>query len=328
MTEKELIQIFDNDKPKYLAWGRFLQSSLNESIKTELGSENKFNDFIKIHFPPRLKNNESLISKAFYRNKNYSNPYNDITDKVGFRYVVLLVEHIKLIQRIVETNESWSYSKDRDFEEERNNNPLVFNYQSVHYILKNKKTFNFEKTEIPEGIACEVQIRTLLQHAYSELTHDTIYKPRSSTSHNVLRAVARSMALIETTDQIFEEVNMTLKKANNSITIFFNSLSNLYSTFNKPNIEPKMNYFILDSYREQIEEIKFSDIENFIYDNNFLGNIIKEKFELSLLYKQPVLLFIYYLIKKKRNICKTKWPLTASELRPMFTDLGIAFENG
>lgn len=327
MTEKELVLKFEREKPKYSAWASFLQSSIDQTIKTKLSAEENFNNFIKIYFSPRLKNNNSLISKAFYRNKNYSDPYNEITDKVGFRYVVLLVDDINIIKEVIEQNEQWGYSKDRDFEEERINKPHIFNYQSVHYILRNNKLLEYQGVEIPEGMTCEVQIRTLLQHAYSELTHDTIYKPQSSTSHQVLRAVARSMALIETTDKIFGEVNMTLKNANDIITKFFNSLTQLYTVFNKPNIEPKMNYFILDSYREQIKEINFSDIENFIIENKFLGEIVQEKFELSLLYKQPVILFIYYLINKKRNICRMNWPLTETELKPMFIDIGVAFEN-
>ena len=49
-------------------------------------------------------------------------------------------------------------------------------------------------------------MRTLLQHAHSELTHDTIYKPSVVQTPAMLRAAAKSMALIEATGDYFEEL--------------------------------------------------------------------------------------------------------------------------
>src|SRR3546814_12228521 len=39
------------------------------------------------------------------------------------------------------------------------------------------------------GTPCEVQLRTLLQHAHSQLTHDTIYKPKTIASSHTKRFV-------------------------------------------------------------------------------------------------------------------------------------------
>ncbi|MGY4363210.1 hypothetical protein ACVWZR_002390 [Bradyrhizobium sp. i1.3.1] len=49
--------------------------------------------FVKLPIKPRLKTGGSFVTKAFYntkRKKPYSNPYEEITDKVGVRIVVLL----------------------------------------------------------------------------------------------------------------------------------------------------------------------------------------------------------------------------------------------
>ena len=124
------------------------------------------------------------------------------------RFVVLLTSDIRKICDVIDNAESkkfWTASKDRDYEKERDEKPLEFTYQSVHYVLRAKQGIQLEGTNIPEGTACEIQIRTLLQHAHSELTHDTLYKPKANAASSVKRTVAKSMALIEATDEFFEQ---------------------------------------------------------------------------------------------------------------------------
>ena len=59
---------------------------------------------------------------------------------------------------------------------------------------------------VPVGTPCEIQIKTILQHAYSELTHDTIYKPKVDATPKMRRTAAKSMALIEATNDYFQQV--------------------------------------------------------------------------------------------------------------------------
>lgn len=324
MTEEEFRNRYLAEIPTFNAYGKFINQRIINGIEE---SGKKTGDFIKIPSYPRVKEIGSVLSKAFFRNKNYEDPYLEITDKVGVRFVVLVTRDIEFTKNIIEKDEFWNYSKDRDFEEEREKNPLIFEYQSVHYILRNKESFLYENIQIPKNTPCEVQIRTLLQHAYSELTHDTIYKPQSISLPEIIRPIARSMALIETTDNIFNEVQMTILNANKEMNDFMKSLIDLYKCILQPEYEPKMNYLILDAYRDLLKEIAVSDIDSFLTRNSFLHEVIKSKTTISLLYRQPIILFLYFLIKMRRNVCKNNWPLTDEELRPLFTDLGIAFER-
>ena len=180
--------------------------------------------------------------------------------------------------------------------------------------------------KIPMDTACEIQIRTLLQHAYAELTHDIVYKPKTRAEPKVLRSVAKSMALIETTDDIFKEVTMSVKREENQVVSFLDGLKKLYGSIASPDYEEKINMFILDAYRELVNSIDLADVESFIIENKTVKDIIERQWETSLLYRQPIVLLLLYLINVQRNNCKMLWPLTASELRPLFIDLGIAFE--
>lgn len=324
MTEQEFISLYKEEIPIFSSWGDFVNLNILDSLKNYFKFEDELNNFLKIPPVPRVKEVKSLVSKAFYRaDKNYTDPYNQITDKVGVRYVVLLQEDINIISKIVEKNNSWKFSKDRDFEEEKFNKPFVFDYQSIHYVVFSKREFEYKNILIPQNTPCEIQIRTLLQHAYSELTHDTIYKPIDPVPPNVLRIVAKSMALIETTNDLFSDVQKTLKNESKNNMFYLKKLEEIYSEITNPDLEKKLNMFILNSFKDLLSEINMEDIEHFFQNSPHLKEIILRKYNDYLIYRQPIVLLIFYLISKNyRNKLRKFWPLTDNELRPMFIDMG------
>ena len=324
MDEIEFIKKYESEKPMYNSWGNYVAKQILSHLKEKVD----VNIFLKIPPIPRLKDNASILQKAFYRNKAYTNPYNDITDKVGVRFVVLLLSDIKVIKKIIEHNEVWSFSKDRDFEEERKAKPSVFEYESVHYILRNKNIIITDNNiVIKKGTPCEVQIRALLQHAYSELTHDKTYKPKTIVKPEVYRLIARSMALIETTDNIFEEVNNMLKKSNKADNNLLPYLTDLYKKINIPQTEEKLTNSIFDSYKEDISKVKIEEIQQFLNKYKFIKDIINDRYNKKLLYRQPIVLLIYYMAKTKHNNTWNKWPFTHEQIKQIYIDLGIGYQD-
>lgn len=326
MNEAEFIAQYQKELPLYQAWGEHVNKLITNALVAEMGGEKEVDLFLKIPPKPRVKDVNSVVSKAFYRNKNYRDPYTEITDKVGVRFVVLLKKDIQLICKLIENVDIWSHSKDRDFEKEKLANPTTFDYQSDHYIVKNKEKLSIGDTLIPKDTPCEIQIRTLLQHAYGELTHDTLYKPKTQASPDIVRSVSKSMALIEVTDEIFGQVTMTIKTYQNEFDDFLLNLRELYDNIVTADYEEKLNTLILDAFRDVISDDVFAEV-NEIASETMIRDIIKRKYESSLLYRQPIILLIYYLILEKRQLCKLSWPLTDNELQPLFSDLGIAFDS-
>lgn len=215
--EKEFLRLYEQNKDIYNAWGGYVKEKIYNKV-TDIIKKMGISPacFFKISPQARLKEDLSLVQKAFHRNKNYSDPWNDITDKVGCRFVVLLLSDIKIVQKAIEDcADIWFFSHDRDFVKEKLDDPEKFAYQSQHYILKNIKSLNYDGVAIPPNTPCEVQIRTLMQHAYSELTHDTIYKSDFKQLNNVVRITSRCSALIESTDELFEQATDTLNVLNN-----------------------------------------------------------------------------------------------------------------
>lgn len=324
MDEQIFIQKYEEEKVFLEKWGNIINNKIISSLKAKRINTDLF---LKIPSTVRIKDNKSIINKAFYRKKNYKNPLIDITDKVGIRFVVLLGNEISIIEDIIENEEMWDYSKDRDFEKEREENPTLFDYQSVHYILRNKEEINLAGIIIPKDIACEVQIRTLLQHAYSELTHDTIYKPNKSAEAWVKRLVARSMAMIETTDTIFEEVNEVMKNNNNIINDLLPIIESEYATIATSEEDNNLVSIIIDAYEAELKDLNINDLKDFLSrKSKVLRTQITRKYNSYLLFRQPIILLLFYLVDKKKVATRKNWPFTTEMLKPIFISLGHKFD--
>ena len=330
MNQKKILELWQKDKPFYEAWSKFISQEIEKRLIRSIAPMS-LNYFLKIPMVPRLKGDTNLIDKALHRGKQYENPYNDITDKVGMRYVVLLTTQISQICNIIESSDCvdfWNWTKDKDYEEERLAKPLEFSYQSMHYLLRAKAGISIEAVDIPNGIACEVQIRTLLQHAHSELTHDTLYKPKVIASPSVKRTVAKSMALIEATDEFFDKAMEELNCAGEPQRILLDFLTSAYQTGTGlvPGQE-RSNQLVIDSFIEYLSNDAKSEIQKFLTTKSYIFDKIKEQNGMRHFFNQPVVLLAYYLVEIMTSRVKENWPIDSDDLAKVFSDLGKKYEG-
>lgn len=326
MTEEEFQQHWDRDKLAYDTWGGFVVST----ICTELKKAGKSIDaFLKVPPKHRVKDEESLIDKAFYRpDKSYTDPYSEIEDKVGARFVVLLIEDIRLIDDIIKRSDLWTFDACKHFDEDKEREPLLFTYQSVHFILRPKNALNIRGCNITMEIPCEVQIRTLLQHAHAELTHDAIYKAKRAVKPSVHRTVAKSMALIETTDGFFNEVSHLLNNGPVEELGIVSKLDAIYfsSTKIRPNTQ-KSILTILDEFEDLVDDTLIDSIESYINKTPEIAEITQEKYSDSALYKQSTVLLLYWMLKRKKRKLLDSWPFDKSILVPLANDIGVSMRD-
>jgi len=326
MTEEEFLARWDSERPMYEKWGAFVATCLVKDLgpliapaSTEL--------FVKLPITPRLKTGGSFITKAFYNTKRktpYQNPYDEITDKVGVRLVVLLPTQISKVQAALEHCDLWEFSKDRDYEQEIAQKPYVFEYQSVHYVVRAKNDIDVEGTTVRKGTPCEVQIRTLLQHAHSELTHDTIYKPSVEKTPQMERAVSKAMALIEATSDYFEDVARLIEGLTSPSRKLTEELIHLYRERVGLAPEPtKVDGLILEAYGSD-DPALVDNLREFLSSKDFLAERIAERAKTKMLFRQPSILLVYQAVSGLPRQAATKWPLTANELSPVYTDLGMS----
>tara|TARA_R110002110_G_scaffold68080_4_gene184729 strand:+ start:37058 stop:38044 length:987 start_codon:yes stop_codon:yes gene_type:complete len=325
MTEEELKRKWKSDQAIFARWGEVIKAEVTEKL-AEAGKDPMV--FFKIQPEPRLKSEQSLIDKAFYRDKDYSNPYAEIEDKVGVRFVVLLLDDIKLICDIVEGSQTWDFDACKHFDEDKQREPLLFTYQSVHYILRPKTRIRGKDGDIPTDTPCEVQIRTLLQHAHAELTHDAIYKSKKAVRPIVHRTVAKSMALIETTDEFFSVATKELNFGPIEAHQIVQRLNALYYSFTgiQPHVQ-KSTLIVLGEFENLVSEENIQNIqEQIVNDTNyaFLAEVIKTRYPENAVYQQSIVLFVYWmLITKKRRLLES-WPLANDILEHLATDVGVS----
>lgn len=325
MTEQEFLKRWEHEKPVYQAWADFIKNKIEQALTAAI-APTQLDYFLKVPVKPRLKLESALVDKAFYR-KQYANPYDDVTDKVGMRFVVLLTSDIKKVCQIIESTESkafWDASKDRDYEAERLEKPLEFSYQSVHFVLRATKGNSFSGIEILENTPCEVQIRTLLQHAHSELTHDTLYKPKIVAQPSVKRTVAKSMALIEATDEFFEQAMLDIEKAIKPQNDILNLLKDIYRNNVHQDVgDEQSNQLLVDTYFELLPENPIAAISAFLDKVAYIYPKIKQYRETRHIFSQPAILLIYYLASHTPARTAEMWPLDRDDLNLVFSDLGI-----
>lgn len=326
MNEKEFLEKWREEKPIYKAWGSFVKDKICEELTR---ADVDLDVFLKVPARPRVKEDTSLVDKAFYRvNKNYKNPYSEIEDKVGLRFVVLLLDDIDLVCSVIKNCTCWDFDECKHFYEERRKDPLLFTYQSVHFILRPREDISVNGVTIPVHIPCEVQVRTLLQHAHAELTHDAIYKAKRTIQPEVHRTVAKSMALIETTDDFFRQVSGSLSRGPLEELGVSQRLNGIYQSFTGQSpANQKSSIVIWDQFEDLITEGLPDAVLSFLESNSHLADTIRDRYMDNGLYQQSIVLFIYWMLKKKRNRFMRDWPLERSLLEPLATDLGISLEN-
>ena len=183
-------------------------------------------------------------------------------------------------------------------------------------------------TTIPKTTSCEIQIRALLQHAHAELTHDKIYKAKKSVKPDVHRTVAKSMALIETTDDFFTEVTQKLNNGPLQELGILDQLDGLYFTMTEmKSHNQKSALFIWEEFEDLFNDQLITNIQDFITQNSYLVNKIKGRYLVNAFYKQSTVLFVYWLLKKKKQRLMRDWPLPGSTLALLASDLGISLDG-
>jgi len=324
MTQDEFLQQWNTLKDAYRAWGRLIRVTVEDGL---INSDPSLDiaSFIKIPANPRLKADDSLLTKAFHRNKGYTDPFNQIEDKVGLRFVVLLTSEIDKIERIIEASDLWAYSLDRDFEADKESRPAEFGYQSKHYVLRAAKDVEYDGIVVPQNTPCEVQIRTLLQHAHSELTHDNIYKRDSAkeVSKDVQRAVAKSMALIEAVDDYFLHAVRALEEATKVERDALLALQNIYEKHvGLPSIPTKTDQIVLEAFRDYLTEDLGASIEALLQLKPWIVTRIVERRSRNVIYRQAWILLIYFSVNKTPYKTNKIWPFTDDEISQIYVDFG------
>ena len=324
MTPDDFKKYLEENRETFQRWGEYVIDLIVEKLRISLGYE-PTPLFIKIPPLPRIKNIDSALGKI--GRKKYDDPVRQVTDIVGVRFVVLLSDNIEMIGNIISTEEAWIAVASKDYQDEIDKNPKLFDYQSQHFEVRPSTDLNIDGFIITKDICCEVQIRTLLQHAYAELVHDSLYKPVGPVPAKAERQVAKSMALMETTDDLFCSTMQLLYETNKPRNDLLSDLTAIYTEKvgeHLIKLDIKTNYAVLDEFREYFIDDLTAQISQLLDTKKYISEKIASRASSYSFFAQPISIFIYWLITyagpDKVNSC---WPLPGywRELDIIFSDL-------
>lgn len=322
--ETSLVADYEAIKKDLRNFGKFVDGILKDYSKSFPTKER-----LQIGPKYRLKTNKSLIDKAFNRGKNYDNPLLRIQDKVGTRLVLLTIDDVNFISKKIKKEKRWSFvdnsqeiSRIRSIEADR------FLYQSDHFIVKPKrKYFNPIYGEI-DYLTCEIQIRALMQHAYSEVSHDTVYKGDYGANKPMVRALATSMALIETSDEKFKEVyrimNSDSSLNNKLISTSIKTFKEIQPSFIESNFDTRSLHSVLDFLDNNVkpDNSYLQEFYSFIDANKDLyEKIVKEK--KAALFSDPAIILVLFVLYYNYPTFRDRWPYSSFTLEESKRYLGL-----
>lgn len=320
-SEEQLYEKFSGIKEDLTSWGKEVDRIIMDTLKD-------FNTEHRIKIPPafRLKEKWSFISKCLYRGKQYQNPITDVEDKVGTRVVLLKSSDVyEAAERLLNQKE-WFIKTTKNIKELIEDKPKEFDYQSVHLVAWPKEKGNY-KSE-PIELTCEIQLRTLLQHAFAEISHDSTYKGPYKNDKEILRRLSKSIALMEVTDDYFVDIFRLMSDESRKYSNFYKELTTLYKGI-KPQFEDKTKdlelvdliFKLLSQTDVPIDKIQEFNIK---HKSDLQTAINRSKLYI---FGQPVILLIAYYVYNHQSFIKEHWPLSEDRLKSIFNEFGISYKD-
>jgi putative GTP pyrophosphokinase len=304
-----------------------------EKITNGLISTLISNEGLLIHsLTSRSKTEKSLMGKINRPDKNYSS-INDLTDIFGLRITTYFSDHVDLISNLIERE--FKVDTINSIDKRKAIEPDRFGYMSLHLVVEHSDL----RTNLPEyqkfkGIKFEIQIRTILQHAWAEIEHDIGYKSSEQVPINLRRKFSRLSGLLELADDEFlsirKEIHQyktdlpeTIKSTPEAVSLDIESLE---SFVRESELISKIEIQFCSVFKSRLVNSDIDMLRGFLSHLNVLGinsiqqliDVYTERFEIiipflkkwlsyderktySKIYKGISLLYICYIIVAERN---------------------------
>ncbi|EKS1846613.1 hypothetical protein QBD22_003561 [Cronobacter muytjensii] len=192
---KDILISYDEQKDIFDSYALALKSLLNTLIRSE---------GVHIHsLDSRVKTRKSLENKIEKKKKYVS--INNITDIVGIRIITHYADDVDKIAQLVERE--FTIDKENSIDKRVSLEPEKFGYLSLHYIATlNEARIGLKEYSLYKDIKAEIQIRSILQHAWAEIEHDIGYKQTNGLPNVLRRSFSRLAGLLELADDEFIKI--------------------------------------------------------------------------------------------------------------------------
>jgi ppGpp synthetase/RelA/SpoT-type nucleotidyltranferase len=184
-----ILQEYEDNLPRF----REVEAQVRDTLKSTLTDAGLMVAAIE----SRIKSHNSLAGKLELKGQKYKS-LADLTDIIGLRVITFYIDDVDKVASAVERlfTIDWENSVDKRKIHEIDS----FGYLSLHYICS-----------VPDfPYRFEIQMRTLLQHAWANMDHDTGYKSGVEIPRRYLRNMSRLAGMLELVDDEFSKIRIEL----------------------------------------------------------------------------------------------------------------------
>ncbi|WP_145339837.1 GTP pyrophosphokinase family protein [Pantoea sp. PSNIH1] len=216
MKDNNINSWIDESLPKFELLGKHIAFILENLLQ-----QNQV-EYLSVSY--RTKTKDGVLEKI--GRKKYKNPTEELTDISGVRVILYLDSDIPKVSDIIKSIFNVDAKNSMDNEKRLSSDKV--GYRSVHYVCDiGEKRNSLQEYEYISGLNCEIQVRTMLQHAWAELTHDRNYKLGANLPLQIQRKINLYSGMLEIADEGFSEIVNSIEEYKESIK--GNELEELFS---------------------------------------------------------------------------------------------------
>ncbi|MEK4131622.1 hypothetical protein NYE67_18520 [Solibacillus sp. FSL W8-0474] len=204
--EVQLKEWYEEIRPLYEMLGKKVKDII-EDMLSEGGIQVHSIDF-------RAKEVDSFVKKAI--KDKYTYPQEEIHDLVGIRVITFVKSDVIKVCDVIKPLFKIDNDNSSDKGKELGDNKV--GYRSVHYVAELTES----RTDLPEnkkykGIKFEIQVRTILEHAWADISHDKDYKFKGvlPVENDIKRRFSLAAATLELLDREFDNISKEIDEYEN-----------------------------------------------------------------------------------------------------------------
>src|SRR5690606_6140864 len=196
---------------------------------------------IKYHIVEcRTKSTESLVEKIKRKQEKYNDPLSQITNSCAIRIIVFYINDLEKVEQLL--RDGFTIDETNSFNAISHLKEDQFGYLSSHVVISlNKSRRNLPEWKAYKSYNAEIQVPTVLQHAWAAISHELEYKKEHEIPSVLKRKLFRLAGLIELADEQFQVAKENHEEVESAI-LERKEIKQI-KVFEEINLDTLINYF-------------------------------------------------------------------------------------
>lgn len=198
---KKAVEWYSQNKHLYEALAKKVESVVEEILESR--NLNYHSITSRVKSIPRYKEKASK--------DKFKDPKSEIFDMAGIRVTTYTDNDAKRVHKIVE--ESFELHPTHSIDKSKELGVNRVGYRSIHCVgTLGKDRAKLPENQIFKNLPFEIQVRTILQHAWAEFEHDRNYRFSGVLPHDIRRRLSIVAGNLELIDREFDSIEETIDK--------------------------------------------------------------------------------------------------------------------